>query len=205
MILHAFRRAGLRPGRDAAIAIDVASTHFFQGGLYRLKDALLSAASMSAHAERLGDRYPILSIEDGMAEDDWAGWKTLTDALGQRVQLIGDDLFVTNPRPTRAGHRARRRQQHPDQGQPDRHADRNACRDRASPRTPAIAASSRPAAAKPRTAPSPTSRSPPASAKSRSAPSPAANGSPSTTSFCASRNRWERVRRLPIGKWEKCD
>ena len=98
LILHAFRRAGLKPGEDAAIALDVASTHFFEGGLYRLGDQLLSATTMAALLTDWVDRYPILSIEDGMAEDDWAGWKTLTESLGKRVQLIGDDLFVTNPR-----------------------------------------------------------------------------------------------------------
>jgi enolase len=96
LIQLAFIAAGLLPGRDAAIAIDVASTHFFEGGLYRLKDTLLSATSLCAMLTDWADRYPILSIEDGMAEDDWAGWKTLTESLGKRVQLIGDDLFVTN-------------------------------------------------------------------------------------------------------------
>ncbi|MSQ95462.1 MAG: phosphopyruvate hydratase [Gemmataceae bacterium] len=97
MILQAFRRAGLKAGVDAAIAIDVASTHFFEGGLYRLKDTLLTATLMSGMLTDWVDRYPILSIEDGMAEDDWDGWTTLTESLGKRVQLIGDDLFVTNP------------------------------------------------------------------------------------------------------------
>lgn len=96
LIVLAFRRAGLEPGVDAAIAIDVASTHFFEGALYRLKDQLLSATLLSAMLSDWVDRYPILSIEDGMAEDDWAGWQTLTESLGRRVQLIGDDLFVTN-------------------------------------------------------------------------------------------------------------
>ncbi len=96
IILQAFRRACLHPGRDAAIGVDVASTHFFEGGLYRLKDTLLSATSMSAMLTDWTERYPILSIEDGMAEDDWAGWKMLTESLGKRVQLIGDDLFATN-------------------------------------------------------------------------------------------------------------
>ncbi|MBI3823227.1 MAG: phosphopyruvate hydratase [Planctomycetes bacterium] len=96
MLLHAFRRAGLHPGRDAAIAIDVASTHFYEDGLYRLKDTLMSATTMAAMLTDWADRYPILSIEDGMAEDDWAGWKALSESLGKRVQLIGDDLFVTN-------------------------------------------------------------------------------------------------------------
>ncbi len=97
LILHAFRRAGLTPGKDAAIALDVASTHFFEGGLYRLHGQLMSATSMGAMLTDWADRYPILSIEDGMAEDDWAGWKLLTESLGNRIQLIGDDLFVTNP------------------------------------------------------------------------------------------------------------
>jgi enolase len=96
MILHAFRRAGLQAGKDAAIAIDVASTHFYEGGLYRLQDQRLSPATMSAMLVDWVDRYPILSIEDGLAEDDWGGWQTLTEALGRRIQLIGDDLFVTN-------------------------------------------------------------------------------------------------------------
>jgi enolase len=98
LIVAAFRRAGLQPGRDAAIAIDVASTHFYADGLYRFKDQRLSATMMAAMLADWTDRYPILSIEDGMAEDDWAGWQTLTESLGRRVQLIGDDLFVTNPR-----------------------------------------------------------------------------------------------------------
>jgi enolase len=97
IIVQAYRRAGLEPGRDVAIALDVASTHFHEAGGYRLKDRLLSAHDLAALLSEWADRYPILSIEDGMAEDDWPGWKTLTDALGKRVQLIGDDLFVTNP------------------------------------------------------------------------------------------------------------
>jgi enolase len=97
LILQAFQRAGLHPGRDAAIGVDVASSHFFEGGLYRMKDYLLSATTMTTMLTDWVQRYPIVSIEDGMAEDDWAGWRQLTESLGQRVQLIGDDLFVTNP------------------------------------------------------------------------------------------------------------
>jgi enolase len=98
--LEAIEKAGLAPGRDAALALDVASTHFYQGGAYRLKAAGPEDRSPSAMVEMLRgwvDRYPVLSIEDGLAEDDWDGWRELTAALGDQVQLIGDDLFVTNP------------------------------------------------------------------------------------------------------------
>ncbi len=97
MCLSAIQRAGLTPGKDAALALDVASTHFFHHDRYRLQGADRSSAEL---AELLADwvaKYPIVSIEDGMAEDDWAGWKVLTTRLADRVQLIGDDLFVTNP------------------------------------------------------------------------------------------------------------
>ncbi len=97
MILQAYHRAGLEPGRDAALAIDVASTHFCRDGVYRLRDLHLPVPEMVRLLTDWAGRYPILSIEDGMAEDDWDGWKLLTDALGKQVQLIGDDLFVTNP------------------------------------------------------------------------------------------------------------
>src|SRR5262245_2267240 len=82
LIVDAFRRAGLKPGVQAAIALDVASTHFFEGGLYRLQGQLMSATSMCAMLSDWVDRYPILSIEDGMAEDDWNGWQLLTESLG---------------------------------------------------------------------------------------------------------------------------
>jgi enolase len=97
LILEAFAALGLTPGRDAAIALDVASTHFFERGAYQLEGRERSAAEM---VDMLADwvrAYPILSIEDGLAEDDWDGWKILTKRIGERVQLIGDDLFVTNP------------------------------------------------------------------------------------------------------------
>jgi enolase len=97
MIVQAFRRAGLEPGLDAAIGLDVASTHFHEADGYRLRKRLYPASELASMLGEWVDRYPILSIEDGMAEDDWAGWKTLTSKLGKRVQLIGDDLFVTNP------------------------------------------------------------------------------------------------------------
>jgi enolase len=97
MVMKAIERAGYVPGRDAALALDVASTHFYKDGRYYLREATLSSEDLARLLERWVDAYPILSIEDGMAEDDWEGWHHLTTLLGRRVQLIGDDLLVTNP------------------------------------------------------------------------------------------------------------
>jgi enolase len=106
LILEAIERAGYAPGRQAALALDVASTHFYRDGRYQLKDMAgtpLSADDLAALLDRWATQYPLLSIEDGMAEDDWEGWGKLTAALDRRVQLIGDDLFVTNPERVRRG------------------------------------------------------------------------------------------------------
>ena len=99
-ILKAIEKAGYRPGEDIYLALDCASTEYFKGGRYEMKGEGLSLTSAEnvAYLEKLVGDYPIISIEDGCAEDDWAGWKLLTDALGAKVQLVGDDLFVTNPR-----------------------------------------------------------------------------------------------------------
>ena len=98
VLVDAVEAAGLVPGDDMALALDVASTEFFADGEYRLagEDRSLNSAGMAAYLTELCDAYPIVSIEDGMAEDDWDGWALLTKALGGRVQLVGDDLFVTN-------------------------------------------------------------------------------------------------------------
>ena len=97
LIVEAIKRAGLEPGRDVAVALDVASTEFYENGVYKFEGQERSAAEMTAYYADLMDRYPLVSIEDPLAEDDWEGWKQLTDQLGARVQLVGDDLFVTNP------------------------------------------------------------------------------------------------------------
>ncbi len=99
VMVEAFERAGLRPGKDAAISLDVAASHFWQGGRYVLaaEKQKLTALELVSQLERWAGLYPLLSIEDGLAEDDWEGWKTLTERLGKRCQLVGDDLFVTNP------------------------------------------------------------------------------------------------------------
>src|SRR5262249_34883760 len=106
LILQALTRAGLRPGHEAALALDVASSHFYRDGRYYLGATARRALSRDELVDLLRDwveKYPLLSIEDGMAEDDWDGWRRLTAALGRRVQLIGDDLFVTNPERLRRG------------------------------------------------------------------------------------------------------
>jgi enolase 1/2/3 len=98
--MQAIERAGYRPGEDVFLALDVAASEFAQsGGRYRLgRDSVVrDSDEMVALYESLLDRYPIVSIEDGLGEDDWAGWGALTRRLGSRVQLVGDDIFVTNP------------------------------------------------------------------------------------------------------------
>jgi enolase len=98
--MQAIERAGYRPGEDIFIALDVAASEFAEaGGRYRLarERAVRSSDELIALYEELCSRYPIVSIEDGLGEDDWAGWEQLTRRLGSRVQLVGDDLFVTNP------------------------------------------------------------------------------------------------------------
>ena len=98
-ILKAIEKAGYAPGEDIMLALDCASTEYFKGGKYEMKGEgkSLTPAENVAYLEALCNDYPILSIEDGCSEDDWDGWKLLTDTLGNRVQLVGDDLFVTNP------------------------------------------------------------------------------------------------------------
>ena len=98
VLVEAIGRAGYQPGTDVAIALDVAASEIFDKatGAYRLGAELLTSAELVAWYDKLAARYPIVSIEDGMAEDDWAGWKLLTERLGARLQLVGDDLFVTN-------------------------------------------------------------------------------------------------------------
>ncbi|RIJ26214.1 phosphopyruvate hydratase [Henriciella barbarensis] len=98
-IMKAIEKAGYTPGDEVALALDAASTEFYKDGKYVLKgeNKTLDAAGMARYLEDLVDRYPIISIEDGMAEDDWEGWGILTETVGDKCQLVGDDLFVTNP------------------------------------------------------------------------------------------------------------
>ncbi len=98
VIIEAIGKAGYKPGEQIAIALDVASSEIYKDGKYHLEGegVVKTAAEMVEYYERLVEKYPIISIEDGMSEDDWEGWALLTKALGNKIQLVGDDLFVTN-------------------------------------------------------------------------------------------------------------
>ncbi|MEU1618561.1 phosphopyruvate hydratase [Streptomyces sp. NPDC008238] len=97
LIVEAIKKAGYQPGQDIALALDVAASEFYKDGSYSFEGKSLSAAEMTAYYAELVDAYPLVSIEDPLNEEDWDGWKTITDQLGDKVQLVGDDLFVTNP------------------------------------------------------------------------------------------------------------
>ncbi|MGR3782951.1 MAG: phosphopyruvate hydratase, partial [Albimonas sp.] len=99
-IMKSVEKAGFKPGEEVYIALDAASTEFYEDGKYNLKgeNAVLSSEEMADYLGKLVADYPIISIEDGMAEDDWEGWKALTGLIGEKCQLVGDDLFVTNTR-----------------------------------------------------------------------------------------------------------
>jgi len=97
LITEAIKNAGYTPGTDIALALDVASSEFYKDGAYQFEGKALSATEMSAYYAELVADYPLVSIEDPLDENDWEGWKTLTDTIGDKVQLVGDDLFVTNP------------------------------------------------------------------------------------------------------------
>ncbi|MFI0937966.1 phosphopyruvate hydratase [Streptomyces sp. NPDC021020] len=97
LIIEAIKQAGYTPGQDIALALDVAASEFYKDGSYAFEGKSRSAAEMTDYYGELVDAYPLVSIEDPLFEDDWDGWKTITDKLGAKVQLVGDDLFVTNP------------------------------------------------------------------------------------------------------------
>jgi enolase len=104
-VMKSVEKAGYKPGADVVLALDAASTEFFKGGKYVYAGEGITR-DVEAQVKYLADlcgRYPIASIEDGMAEDDWAGWKLLTERIGKKVQLVGDDLFVTNEKRLREG------------------------------------------------------------------------------------------------------
>jgi enolase len=105
MLVTGIEAAGYRPGEDVAIALDPATSELYEGGAYVLQHEgrTLTSEELASYWADISSRYPVLSIEDGMDEEDWQGWKALTDAIGERVQLVGDDLFVTNTERLRRG------------------------------------------------------------------------------------------------------
>jgi enolase 1/2/3 len=103
LIMEAIGQAGYTPGREIALALDVAASEFYKDGSYVFEGAARTADDMAEYYEQLVADYPLVSIEDPLSEDDWAGWRTLTERLGERVQIVGDDLFVTNPERLRRG------------------------------------------------------------------------------------------------------
>ncbi|GLZ10063.1 enolase [Actinomadura sp. NBRC 104425] len=107
LIMEAIGRAGFTPGRDIALALDVAATEFHSDGVYAFEGGKRSADEMAAYYRELLASYPLVSIEDPLGEEDWDGWKALTESVGDKVQLVGDDLFVTNPERLARGIEAR--------------------------------------------------------------------------------------------------
>ncbi len=103
LIIEAIEKAGFKPGQDVALALDVASTEFFKDGLYQFEGEGRSTDYMVSYYEKLISDYPLVSIEDPLSEDEWDAWASLTAQIGDRVQLVGDDLFVTNPERLRKG------------------------------------------------------------------------------------------------------
>lgn len=103
LIIEAIKKAGYEPGKDISLALDCASSSFYQDGKYKFENTLKTSADLIAIYGAWLKKYPILSIEDGVGEHDWKGWKALTDALGKQCQLVGDDLFVTNPKILKKG------------------------------------------------------------------------------------------------------
>ncbi len=103
LIIQAIKESGYAPGKDVLLALDVASSEFFDKGKYTFEGKKVTPSDMVDYYEKLAGKYPIMSIEDGMAENDWNGWKLLTERLGGRIQLVGDDLFVTNTKILKQG------------------------------------------------------------------------------------------------------
>jgi enolase len=97
LIIEAIQAAGFKPGTDIALAMDVAATEFHDNGKYKFEGSMHTSDEMIAYYAELVSAYPIVSIEDPLNEEDWAGWKSMTASLGSKIQIVGDDLFVTNP------------------------------------------------------------------------------------------------------------
>ncbi len=126
-LMMAIEEAGYRPGEDIVLAMDVASSEMFKDGMYHMEaeGEDWSAEQLIAFYKDLLENYPIMSIEDGLDENDWEGWGKMFEELGNRVQIVGDDLLVTNPEKLRRAIAEGLRQQHPDQAEPDRQPERD--------------------------------------------------------------------------------
>ncbi len=188
------RRAGRLQGRATTCSSRSTSPRASSGTSRRAATSSRSPARQTRTADEMVAlyedwvrQYPIISIEDGVAEGDWDGWRAMTRALGERVQLVGDDLFVTNTEILAKRDQRGRRQLDPDQAESDRNGQRNARRDRHGHGRRLLPASSRTGPARPRTRRSRTSRSRPRPARSRPARRAAATAWRNTTSCCASR------------------
>jgi len=103
IILEAIQKAGYKPGQDIALALDVASSEFYENGKYNFEGSQKSAAEMTSYYAEIAKDYPLVSIEDALDEEDWEGWTALTSELGSKIQLVGDDLYVTNPKRLQKG------------------------------------------------------------------------------------------------------
>ena len=103
IILEAIQKAGYKPGQDIALALDVASSEFYENGKYNFEGSQKSAAEMTSYYAEIAKDYPLVSIEDALDEEDWEGWSALTSELGSKIQLVGDDLYVTNPKRLQKG------------------------------------------------------------------------------------------------------
>ena len=127
VIVTAIEKAGYAPGRDVYLALDCAASEFYRDGQYVLagEQRSFDAKGFADYLANLVKRYPVLSIEDGMDESDWEGWSVLTARLGDKVQLVGDDLFVTNPVLLKQGHQEGCGEFNTDQTESDRHLDGN--------------------------------------------------------------------------------
>jgi enolase len=97
LLIESINSAGYKPGKDIYLAVDAAASEFFEKGRYNFEGKHLSSDEMIIYYEKLIGKYPVLSVEDGLSEDDWEGWKAMTERLGRKVQIVGDDIFVTNP------------------------------------------------------------------------------------------------------------
>ena len=194
VIVAAIEKAGYKPGKDCFIALDPASSEFFQDGRYVLarEGTTLSSAEMVDYYVKWVSDYPIISIEDGMAEDDWDGWQLLTARTGREGPAGRRRPLRHQRQAAAAGHRPEGLQLHPHQTQPDRHPDRDDRGHRDGRPSRAGRPSSATVPVRPRIPPSPTSRSACAPGRSRPARPAAASAPPSTTGSSPSKRNWAR-------------